>query len=107
MKKNNFKADMILNKKFSTEISGYNATEVDQFFDKIIEDYRIFEERINILEDTVSDNLQVISERDEKINKLKLELFNIKDQLSKTEKATNADLMKEIRRLGKHLNKEK
>ncbi|NQZ66290.1 MAG: DivIVA domain-containing protein [Mycoplasmatales bacterium] len=105
MKKNNFKADMILNKKFSTEISGYNATEVDQFFDKVIEDYRIFEERIAILEDTINDNLQVLSERDEEINKLQLDLYNIKDQLSKTEKATNVELMKELKAIKEHINK--
>lgn len=99
MKQINFKAEIILNKKFSTEISGYNSTEVDQLFDKVIEDYQTFEERINSLQETIEEDAQIISEKEESIKQLKLEILNLKDQLSNTEKATNIDLMKELKTL--------
>lgn len=99
MKKKNFKADMILNKKFSNELSGYNAVEVDEFFDKVIEDYKNYEEDIDVLKDRFEESKQIIDEKEDEIKKLNLEIFNLQEQLKATEKATNVELMKEIRKL--------
>ena len=104
MKKKNFKAHMLLNKKFSTELSGYNPTEVDEFFDKIIEDYRLYEERVTTLDEIIEESNQLISEKDDEIKQLNLEIMNIKDQLKQTEKATNVELMKEVREIKESLN---
>lgn len=105
MKKKNFKAEMILNKKFSNEISGYNATEVDEFFDKVIEDYNLFEEEIEVLKEVRDDNSKIIAEKNDEIKKLNMEIFNLKEQLKQTEKATNVEMMKELREIKKHINK--
>lgn len=105
MKKKNFKAEMILNKKFSNEISGYNATEVDEFFDKVIEDYNLFEDEIEVLKEVNDDNSKIIAEKNDEIKKLNMEIFNLKEQLRQTEKATNVELMKEIREIRKTINK--
>lgn len=105
MKKKNFKAEMILNKKFSNEISGYNATEVDEFFDKVIEDYNLFEDEIEVLKEVRDDNSKIIAEKNDEIKKLNMEIFNLKEQLKQTEKATNVELMKEIREIRKTINK--
>lgn len=99
MKKKNFKADMILNKKFSNELSGYNAVEVDEFFDKVIEDYKNYEEDIEVLKDRFAESNQIIEEKEDEIKKLNLEIFNLQEQLKATEKATNVELMKEIKKL--------
>ena len=96
MKKKNFKSEIILNKKFSTEISGYNAQEVDIFFDKVIEDYNTYEEMEHALTEQLQDKDIVISEKDEEIKKLNIELLNIKNQLKQTEKATNVEMLRAI-----------
>ena len=98
---------MILNKKFSTELSGYNATEVDLFFDKVIEDYNYFEDQKNIQLETVAELRTIISDREDEIRKLNMEIINLKEQLKKTEKATNVELMKEVRDLKLLLNNKK
>lgn len=105
MKKTNFVADIILNKKFSTEMAGYNAEEVDIFFDKVIEDYKSFEDTISGIEQSLEDKNQIIHERDEKIKSLNIEIFNLKDQLKNTEKATNVELMREIKSLKEQMKK--
>lgn len=96
MKKLNFKAEAILNKKFSIDMSGYNAREVDEFFDLIIGDYHVFEELIKNLNEKLEDKNKLIELNKEEIASMKLELDNLKEQLKKTEKASNADLLKQI-----------
>lgn len=105
MKKKNFKSDMILNKKFSTELSGYNPTEVDEFFDKVIEDYILYEERVEALNETIEDHIQISQEKDDVIKQLNLDILNLKDQLKQTEKATNVEIMKEMKDLKDLLRK--
>lgn len=104
MKKTNFRADIILNKKFTTEMAGYNAEEVDIFFDKIIDDYKTFEDSISGLEQSLEDKVQIIHDKDEKIKALNIEIFNLKDQLKSTEKATNPEILKELISLKDMLN---
>ena len=96
MKKNNFSKEQILNKKFKTEISGYSPTEVDMYFDQIIEDYMYYDERIEALESNVEDQTNIISELTNEKEKLKLKLHNIKSQLKETEKVTNVEMMKTL-----------
>lgn len=104
MKKKNFKAEMLLTKKFSTELTGYNPTEVDSFFDLIIEDYNIFEENEKIMGDKLEDKIQIIAEKDSEISSLELTIANLKNQLSESEKAGVYDLMKEIKSLKEIVN---
>ncbi|MCK5866908.1 MAG: DivIVA domain-containing protein [Mycoplasmataceae bacterium] len=96
MKKNNLSKAQILNKKFKTEISGYSSSEVDLYFDQIIEDYIFYDERIEALEMNSEDKTSIISELNDEKEKLQMELHNIKTQLKETEKATNAEMMKTL-----------
>lgn len=96
MKKLNFKAETILNKKFSIDMSGYNAREVDEFFDLIIGDYNVFEELIKTLNEKLEDKNKLIEHNKEELETLKLELDNLKGQLQKTEKASSAEILKKI-----------
>ncbi|MCK5806814.1 MAG: DivIVA domain-containing protein [Mycoplasmataceae bacterium] len=96
MKKNNLSKEQILNKKFKTEISGYSSTEVDMYFDQIIEDYRFYDERIEALESDVEDKASIISELNDDKESLQMELHNVKAQLKETQKATNAEMMKTL-----------
>ena len=96
MKKENLNPQVLLNKKFATEISGYKASEVDEFMDRIIKDYNNFIEEREIRTDKINDLSKLLSDRDNRINDLETELEAIKNQLKETERATNADLMREI-----------
>ena len=107
MKKKNFKAEMILNKKFSTELTGYNPLEVDTFFDLVIEDYNEFESYIANLEDKLEDKTQIIQEKDSEISKLQVEIQNYKNQLEQSSKANMYEMMKEIKNLKDEIKKNK
>ena len=50
MKKFNLTTTVILEKKFTTEMSGYNPAEVDQYLDEIIEDYNAYDEIVKLQE---------------------------------------------------------
>ena len=49
MNKKNLTTKELLNKKFSVEISGYKASEVDQYLDYVIADYTSYKEEIKKL----------------------------------------------------------
>lgn len=51
---NQLNPNKILNKEFKTGIRGYNQEEVDEFLDIIIQDYQMFENKINNLKREVS-----------------------------------------------------
>ena len=100
----NFKSEAILNKKFSTELSGYSAIEVDQFFDKVIEDYNTYEEIISGYTMNIEDKANIIQELKQKNDKLEIEMQNLKDQLDKSLEGSNAEILKEVRKLKSELS---
>ncbi len=104
-KKINLKSDLILSKKFTTELSGYNAKEVDSFLDEILSDYRVFEEKINLLENKLLNNNQLLLDKAEEVEELKLEIETLKTQLKKTEEVSTNTLKKEIEEIKKKMNK--
>lgn len=96
MKKFNLSSDIILNKKFPTELSGYNAAEVDKYLDLVLEDYRTYEEAIKLVESKLEEKATIISEKDDEIQRLRLEIQNLKTQLRESAKASNFELNKKI-----------
>lgn len=99
MKKLNFKAEAILNKKFSIDMSGYNAREVDEFFDLVIGDYNTFEELIVTLNSKIEDKNKLLDVKNDEVESLKMEIQNLKSQLEKTGKASSAELLKQLKDL--------
>lgn len=97
--KKNLNSSIILNKKFDVELSGYNAKQVDQYLDKIILDYKSFEEEIEILQDKLEEKMVVINAKDGEIEKLNLEITNLNDQLINVNKNSSPELVKEISEL--------
>ncbi len=105
MAKLNLKSELVLNKKFSTELSGYNAREVDEYLDEILQDYRTFEELVAIQKATLAEKTNLLSDRDEKIEQLELEIETLKSQLIRTEEGTNSNLKKEIEEIKRQMSK--
>ncbi len=96
MKKLNLNSTTVLNKEFGIELSGYNANEVDEFLDKILEDYTSYEQLIRNYETTIDEKVKLINDKDEMIEKLRFEILNLKNQLEKTGKATNLGLQEKM-----------
>jgi DivIVA domain-containing protein len=101
MKKTNLILESILNKKFATELSGYNATEVDKFLDLIVKDYETYKNEVDILEEKLNEKNNIIENRSDEIKTLKLEIDNLRTQLKESAKASNYELLKEIKKLNK------
>lgn len=99
MKKLNLNSSTVLNKKFSIELSGYNAKEVDMFLDKILEDFTFYEQQMISLQKTIDEKNKLINDKEEEIEKLNLDLTTLKEQLDKTGRATNVELLNEIRKI--------
>ncbi len=105
MSKLNLRSEMILNKKFKTELSGYNASEVDEYLDKILLDYKSYEEETEILKRELSDSIEFISDKEEEIEELRLEIDILKKQLNKAEESSNISLKKDIEEIKKKISK--
>ncbi|TCG10475.1 DivIVA domain-containing protein [Mycoplasma todarodis] len=105
MAKLNLKSELVLNKKFSTELSGYNAKEVDEYLDEILQDYRTFEELVATQKATLAEKTSLLGDRDEKIEQLELEIETLKSQLVRTEEGTNSSLKKEIEEIKRQMSK--
>lgn len=99
MKKFNLNTTIILEKKFTTEMSGYNPSEVDQYLDEIIADYNSYEEIIKLQETKLTEKNQIIIEKKEEIQTLKVEIENLKEQVKSANKINSYELMEKIKEL--------
>ncbi|MCP4336298.1 MAG: DivIVA domain-containing protein [Mycoplasma sp.] len=104
MRKINLKSELILNKKFKTELSGYNAKEVDEYLDKILLDYKFYESEIDILKRQLIEKNEFISDKQEELEELKLEIDVLKKQLLKAEESSNLSIKKDIEEIKKKIN---
>ena len=76
-KDTNLTAQVIYEKEFHVDIKGYAPAEVDEFLDQIIEDYQIYDEKIEELG-------QALTRYEEKIKELSHK-FHSSDRKSKLE----------------------
>lgn len=74
----NFNSKTLLDKKFSKNVKGYDALEVDTVLDEVIEDYKIYEKQSSLDKETIV--------------KLKIEIEKLKKELNKKE--ADVELMK-------------
>lgn len=106
----------ILNKKFSKDIKGYDAQEVDLFLDQVIKDYVSFQKEIATLNAEISSlkgekskleeksNNSDVSALKKRIHELELENASYKNKFSGLQNVDNAnveniDYIKRIRQL--------
>ena len=99
MKKFNLTTTVILEKKFTTEMSGYNPAEVDQYLDEIIEDYNAYDEIVKLQETKLIEKTEIITEKDEEIQKLTIEIQNLKEQVKHANKINSYELLEKIKEL--------
>lgn len=99
MKKFNLNTTTILEKKFTTEMSGYNPSEVDQYLDQIIADYQTYEETVKLQENKLHERHEILVEKDQEIKKLKVEVENLKEQLKNANRINSYELMEKIKEL--------
>lgn len=80
-KKINYTTEELLNKKFSPAEKGYNALEVDQVFDKIIEDYKQLQSLIDTLNSENAKHSEEIKDLDKKLREADIQIAKLKAQL--------------------------
>lgn len=89
--------DDILNKTFNVEFKGYNADEVDQYLDLVLEDYQIANQNIGELVEALESlrkELDMVKEDLERATKRADYL-----DFSNTTEYSNVDLLKRVTRL--------
>ena len=86
MKKPLLSSELILNKKFDTALNGYNADEVDQFFDLILQDYQTYEEIVKQQDNDLTLSKQILNDKKQEIEQLKLDLFSLRTDLKRATK---------------------
>lgn len=86
----------ILDKQFNVDFKGYNAREVDEFLDKIIHDYQLYDEKLKECTDTLLRYENTIESLKNQINDLQSRL-NCKEEV--TNNSSNLDILKRISRL--------
>ncbi len=103
----NLKYSTILSKKFKTNLSGYDALEVDKFFDQVISDYKTYESHFEYLSNIIYEKINLINDKDEEIEKLKIRLDGLEERiLYLTKSSSNQYIIKEIEEIKKKLNPE-
>ena len=92
----NYDSKEILNIKFSPAQKGYDPLEVDQTFDKIIDDYNSFVLALNDAKAQNEKQQVKIEELKDELEKLKIEFINMKKQydLLKSTSAVSDDNIK-------------
>ena len=101
MEKLNLTPEEILNKEFETDFKGYNAEQVDNFLDQVLEDYQKMEENVQQLLDVVSSLQDQV--KDLKQKNLELEGRKMVFDLSNTTSYSSVDVLKRISRLEEYI----
>lgn len=100
----NLKSNQVLEKKFKTEISGYSAREVDEYLDQILDDYRKYEEEVDLLSKKLEDRDLIIQQKKEQLEALNLELQNTLELLKQAKASKNIDIAEELKVMRKKID---
>ena len=90
MKRKKLSVSEILSKKFKTELMGYSAKEVDQFFDDIIIDFKEFLDEVDELEIKNAEINKLVNEKEAVIQRLSIEISNLKSKVRRYESKGNS-----------------
>lgn len=85
-KKLNFTSESLLNFKFDPKEKGYDSLQVDQVFDKIIEDYETLKKELQTVTSEKDKHSQEIEKLKSKIEDYELELGKLKQQVAEFSK---------------------
>ena len=86
----------IFNKQFNVDFKGYNAQEVDEFLDLVIQDYQVYDEKLKECSNTLLKYENTIESLKNQIADLQNRL-NCKEDIS--ENNSNLDILKRLSRL--------
>ena len=86
----------ILDKQFNIDFKGYNAQEVDEFLDLVIQDYQVYDEKIKECTTTLLKYENTIESLKNQIDDLQNRL-NCKESVS--ENNSNLDVLRRLSRL--------
>lgn len=86
----------ILDKQFNVDFKGYNAKEVDEFLDLVINDYQLYDEKIKECTNTLLKYENTIESLKNQIADLQTRL-NCKEEVS--ENTSNLDILRRLSRL--------
>ncbi len=101
---------ILLNKIFEPQTYGYNAQDVDEFLDLVINDYHIIENNYLLSKKTIDDMEKEISELKHKNEQLTIENKSMSNRLKGIKdndevNSSNIDLLKKIDRYERKLYK--
>lgn len=100
----NLTAQDVYSKEFHVDLKGYAPAEVDEFLDQIIEDYQLYDEKIEELGQAVTRYEAKIKELQQEIYTLKADNDKLTEKISTGMVNTNTDqvdILKRIARLEK------
>ena len=80
----NLTAQEIFEKEFHVDIKGYAPAEVDEFLDLIIEDYQVYDEKME-------ESGQALSRYEEKIKELQQEIYTLQSENQNLNEKVSAD----------------
>lgn len=97
----NLNSKSIFDKLFQKEVRGYNALEVDNFLDYIIEDYQTFDKYVSEKNNEIQNMQQLLEEEKEKNHRLYIDNVKMNQRLSSIGPSNdvssdNLDLIKKI-----------
>jgi DivIVA domain-containing protein len=100
-KKQLLDADKILNTKFTPNVKGYNALEVDEMLDKVIKDYDFFDETKKQLQSEITRLNNLVKKLQKKNTDLEAIVATQKEKLARTpnvptKATTNMELLHKV-----------
>lgn len=98
----NLSAQLIYEKEFQVDMKGYSTAQVDEFLDLIIEDYQMYDEKIEELGQAVTRYEAKINELREKVSALQNQNKSLTEHANSkavTGNSDQIDILKRIARL--------
>lgn len=100
-KDTNLNAQEIFEKEFHVDIKGYAPAEVDEFLDLIIEDYQVYEEKMEELAQALNRYEEKIKELQQEIQSLQNENQNLNEKVSGDYINANTDMVDVLKRIAR------
>ncbi len=100
-KEMNLTAQEIFEKEFHVDIKGYAPAEVDEFLDLIIEDYQVYDEKMEELGQALSRYEEKIKELQQEIYTLQSENQNLNEKVSADYVNGNTDMIDILKRIAR------
>ena len=104
--KMNLDVNTIYEKEFSVDVRGYNAKDVDEFLDLIIEDYQNFEEIIREMEHKITQEQRTVASLQAQLMEAQSKLKAANDGRTMVS-SSNVDILKRLSRLEQEVFKNK